>query len=952
VPAASAGVPFAPNAAGSTEGAAIRYNSPAMVGFGGPLARNPSQRIRTGNERGIGLPERTRLMQHHLRPLLLPQSVAVVGASDQAGSVGANVFRNMLAGNFKGELYAVNPHHRRVAGRRSYASLGTLGRTIDLAVIAAPHPAVPGILADPRASMRAAVLMSSPDESNLAAAKTWRRDVAREAARRGIRIVGPGSFGIIRTDLGLNATFGTQQAHTGRLALLSQSGAVVTALLDFAAPMGIGFSSVVALGGGMDVDFGELLDALLTDPATEGILLYVESVGDARRFLSALRAAARTKPVIVLKAGRSLEPRGDDPGAPTHDAVFGAALMRAGTVRVATYTQLFAAARILATRRIPRGDRLAIVTNGRGPGLLAADSAAGNDVTLARLTRQTVEALHAVLPRDRAHVNPVDVRADATPERLAAAVAATLSDPNVDAVAVLHVPCPAIAAPDAARAVAGVARGAGKPVLGAWLGAIEQPELRAILEAGGIANFFTPENAVEAFSFLAAYRRNQQWLLEVPSPQPDPVPPDLAAAEAVRTRALNERRTELRASQARALLAAFGIKGPDVVVVETLTEAQAAARRLRYPVMLALDMPLPSPVAPRHGIANGRALARAWGALLDEARVGAGAAWSGDVIVRRSLRPGLLRDVALSVRTDPVFGPVVALGASIRPPLRGVARPLMLPPLNRRLAADLIAGAHEPQDVAGHATAAVAGTEPLIRLLLQISTLVCALPWVREIELDPVEIDGDAVTIATARIAVDPKRAHVERYQHMAIHPYPAELATTEVLPDGTKLQVRPVRPEDAEHERRFVNALSEQTRYFRFFYHLHQLTPEMLARFTQVDYDRELALVVLAPDPAGPGGQKFIGVARYIVGADPAAAEFAIVTADDWQGRGVGAMLMQRLIDCAKRRGLARLEGIVLRANHGMLRFTDRLGFVTRDDEEDPEQVRVELGLGAGAAA
>ena len=362
--------------------------------------------------------------------------------------------------------------------------------------------------------------------------------------------------------------------------------------------------------------------------------------------------------------------------------------------------------------------------------------------------------------------------------------------------------------------------------------------------------------------------------------------------------------------------------------------------------MLTLDMPLPHNVAARRGIADGRALARAWGTLLEDARTNAGAAWEGNVLIQRSYAPGPFRDIALGVRTDPVFGPVLALGASIRPPLRRAERALMLPPLNRRLAADLIAGAHEPQDAAGNPLSASPGTEPLIRLLLQVSTLVCALPWVREIELDPIEIIGNDATIAGVRIAIDPRVTRVERYSHMAIHPYPAELATVEHLRDGTELQMRPIRPEDAEHERRFVAALSEQSRYFRFFYRLHQLTPAMLARFTQVDYDRELALVALVADPQGPDGRKFVGVARYIVGNDPSTAEFAVVVADDWQGRGVASLLMRRLIECATRRGLAHLEGVVLRANLSMLRFTQRMGFTTHDDPEDSEQVRVVLEL------
>jgi len=400
----------------------------------------------------------------------MPTSVALVGASDRAGSLGRSVYENLLAGQFKGDIYAVNPSHRRVFGKPCNATVAAIGKPVDLLVIAAPAAAIPGLLDDMPSHVRAAVVMSAPDASDPAGERAWRRNVSRAAKKRAIRLVGPGAFGVIRTDIGLNATFGTTPTRQGRLALVSQSGAVCTAMLDFASPMHIGFSSVISLGGGIDVNFGEMLDALLQDPVTDGILLYVESVGDARAFLSALRAAARIKPVVVLKAGRSLQAAsgfGDDEGvsAPTPDAVFDAALMRAGTVRVRTYTQLFAAARILAMGKIPHGNRIAIVSNGRGPGLLAADSAVANGVVLASLVPATVQALDALLPKEIVRANPVDVRADAPPARLAAAVAATLADPEVDAVLALHVERPVTPAIDAAREVATVARGSTKPVL-------------------------------------------------------------------------------------------------------------------------------------------------------------------------------------------------------------------------------------------------------------------------------------------------------------------------------------------------------------------------------------------------------------------------------------------------------------------------------------------------------
>ncbi len=880
-------------------------------------------------------------MQHYLRPLLVPKSVALVGASARAGSLGRSVFENLLEGGFKGEIYPVNPRHRKVFGQKAYATVTAIGKQVDLVVITAPAATVPALLEGMHPKVRAAVVMSAPEATDRAGARAWRRDVCAVARKRDIRLVGPGAFGVIRTDIGLNATFGTTPTLTGRLALVSQSGAVCTAMLDFAAPMHIGFSSVISLGGAIDVGFGELLDALVQDPITDGILLYVESVGDARRFLSALRAAARIKPVVVLKAGRSLEPtpKGDDDDgiAPTPDSVFDAALQRAGTVRVRTYTQLFAAARILAMGKIPRGDRMAIVSNGRGPGLLAADSAVATGVTLATLVPDTIQALDSLLPKEILRTNPVDVRADAPPARLAAAVAATLSDPQVDAVLALHVSRPATPAIDAARAVAAVARGSAKPVLASWLGALDRQGVHDALEAGGVANFYTPENAVGAFSFLAAYRRNQEWLLEVPPPQADPKPPDLAAAERIRERATHHGHATLPATEAHALLAAFGIALPAMIAVDTLSEALAAARKLRYPVQLAQEVTGRALPPLTDGIRSGRALARAYGELSHGMSATERADWSGRVLVQRDRSTHEGSEAAIAVATDVVFGPVITFGASERMLAARSARAVMLPPLNRRLAHDLIAAA---------AMRHVPPSDALTALLVRVSALVCALPWVSELLLDPIMLTADGVEIVGARVVVDAKRKSSPGYRHMAIHPYPTGLESDWQLSDGMRLRVRPIRPEDAELERNFIGALSEQSRYFRFFYRLHQLTPAMLARFTQVDYDRELALLALAPNPSVPGAEMIVGISRYIANHDGESAEFAVVVADAWHGRGIGRMLMQRIIACARKRRLKRLDGVVLRANQGMIKFSEQLGFVVSDDPDEPEQVTVTLDL------
>jgi acetyltransferase len=446
----------------------------------------------------------------------------------------------------------------------------------------------------------------------------------------------------------------------------------------------MGFASVVALGGTADVDFGEVLEFALADAETDGIVLYIETLRDARSFLSALRAAARTKPVIVLKAGR--HPARMVAGDIDPDRVFETALKRAGTVRVHTYAQLFASARVLASGRIPRSNRLAIVTNGRGPGLLAIDRAAETDVVLADLSAATRVALAALLPPEADPGNPVDVRGEATPARFGAAVTAVLADPGVDAVLALHVPVPAAPPVATAEAVAAVARTAAKPVLAAWLGVIDQPDARVALESGGIANFFTPEIAVDAFASVAAYRRNQEWLLEVPPPLPSLSAPDLPAAERVRAQAIAANRSRLADTETAALLAAFGIPAAPLSVVSNVATARAFARRVGYPVMLEREG---DGTAVCTGLRDGRMLERAWAEVVAD-KSGRPRGRRG-FIVRRQLEFALAREVRITVRTDPLFGPVIGYGATS---LQAREFALMLPPLNPPLAVDLITGAH------------------------------------------------------------------------------------------------------------------------------------------------------------------------------------------------------------------------------------------------------------------
>ncbi len=876
------------------------------------------------------------MFRHYLQPLLAPRSVALVGATEREGALGAIVYRNLAAGGLRGELYAVNPKHRSIAGKPAWPRLSKLPLVPDLAVIATPARTVPGIIEDAGAAgVRAAVVLTSGFGETGMSGRALQEETVAAARRGGVRVLGPNCLGIMRTDVGLDATFARTPALPGKLALVSQSGAICGAILDWAHTAGVGFTSVVSLGGAADVDFGEVLDFLVADPATEAILAYIEGIRDARRFMSALRAAARAKPVVVLKVGRHAT---GSRAASSHtgalvgsDEVFGAALRRSGTVRVKTYTQLFAAARVLASAKFPEGERLAIVTNGGGPGVMAADSAAENGVPLATLAPATVARLDAVLPSQWSRGNPIDLIGDAPPERFAEATAAALADPGVDAVLAMYSPVAVTTPEAAARAVAGAARGSAKPLLAAWLGDINPSESRAYLEAQGIPNFYTPENAVEAFSFLCAYRRNQAQLLEVPAALArtgEEPHPDSAAANALRDAALSEKRTLLSEHEAKRLLAAFGLPVPRSIVAADRDAAVRAAREIGFPAAIKIHSPdiahKTDVGGVRLNLQNADMVASAFDDMVRHVRALRPEARVEGVVVQPMLRPAHAREVLVGVATDAVFGPVISFGAG------GVAveavrdTAIALPPLNAMLARDLIGRTRVHRLLAGYRDVPPADLEALVAILAGVSRMVCALPWLKEMDLNPVLAHPGGAVIADARVVIDPARLEAPpRYGHMAIHPYPAELEGSIALRDGRRVPVRPMRPEDAALERRFFDSLSEQSRYQRFMQYVPQLTPGMLARFTQLDYDRELALVAL--DPASG---EFVAVGRYAPNADGITAEFALIVADAWQGKGMGRALLERLCDAARDAGYEALYGHILNANRDMLDLAARLGF------------------------
>ncbi|KAB7627581.1 GNAT family N-acetyltransferase [Alkalilimnicola sp. S0819] len=882
-------------------------------------------------------------MAHYLSSFFNPASIAVIGASERPGAIGTLAMANFLDSNFGGALYPVNPRHREIQGRQAYARVADIAEPVELAVVATPARTVPGLIREcGQAGIHAVVVLSAGFGEQGEAGVRLERDMLAAARNHRVRIIGPNCMGIMRPRLGVNATFSKNAALPGELALVSQSGALCTAILDWALERRMGFSALVSLGHGVDVGFGEILAFLAMDPATRGILLYVEGVHDARRFMSGLRAAARIKPVVVVKAGRRA------PGvraAMSHtgalvgeDDAFDAALARAGAVRADTIEQLFAAAEILGSGIRVQGERLAVITNGGGPGVMAVDRAADMGVALADFSEPGQHGLRALLPPQAAAGNPVDLLGDADAGRYREALEICLRDPAVDGVLALLTP-QAVAEPEAtARAVTETAAAQRKPVLACWMGGGRVRDARQWFAEHRLPHFDSPEAAVEGFSYLVRHRRNRQLLFQVPEASSRPREPDLQAAHWIIEAALEEGRGLLSQLESKALLGAFGIPVVQTVEARSASEALLVAQSLGFPVAMKINAPGITHKGEiggvRLNISNAQAVRSAYVDLHASVARWAPEAEVHGVTVECMHTPRHGRELMVGVLRDPVFGPVISFGAGGAQVEVIQDKAVALPPLNNYLVRQLIQSTRVAPFLAAYRHAAAVDMTAIEDVLLRVSELVCALPQILEMDINPLIADEDGVRAVDARFRLAPRQPSADPYAHMAIVPYPAQLQREITLSDGTLVTLRPIRPEDAEMKQAFVHALSPQSRFFRFMEHLAELSADMLVRFTQIDYDREMALVATTVDEQGEERQ--IGVSRYVTDPDGLSCEFALAVADDWQGKGIGTRLMKALMEQARSRGLQRIHGEVLTSNVRMLGLMRRLGFSSRRSAED----------------
>jgi acetyltransferase len=904
---------------------------------------------------------------HYLRGALAPKSIAVVGATENESALGHHVFGNIVAGGFKGQVFAVNPKYEEVRGVKCYPTLAALPTAPDLVVIVTPARTVPQLIDDAgRRGVRAVLVLSAGFGETGEQGRRLQEQALARARALGIRIIGPNCLGIMRPEIGLNATFARTPARPGSVALVSQSGAVVAALLDYAWTSGFGFSSVVSTGGGSDVEFSEILDYLALDGSTRSILLYVEGVHDARAFMSSVRAAASVKPVVVLKVGRhmtGLKAAMSHTGALVgDDAVFDMALRRAGAIRVQAFNQTFAAAETLASGRMPRGvpgNRLAILTNGGGPGVLAADAAADNEVELARLSPATLEALNLALPETWSHGNPVDIIGDAGTERFKAAMQALLDDPLNDGVLLLFCPTIALGAEETAQALLPLIKDSEKTVVTAWLGDADAGKGRAVMKTAGIPALTSPERGVESFSYLSRFVRNRQLRLQNPAPHVEEFEQDVAGARRIVERALLAGRAVLDERESKGLLRAFGINVARTELARSADEAVALAQEIGFPVVLKVVaqgvthksevggvlLNLQSVEDVRHGFDT------------IKARVAerAPAAKFVGVNVQQMVRRPHGRELIVGLARDATFGPVISFG------MGGIAVEVLhdsavaLPPLNRFLALDLISRTRVARMLDNFRGLPAVDLEALLAVLLKISDIACEIPCVQELDINPLLADEDGVIALDARVLIgDGPLAPDATYSHLAIHPYPKHLARATRLKGGDTVLLRPIRPEDLEAERRFIARLSPQTIYLRFHAPLRELSMERLVRYTQIDYDREMAFVAIdSSDENGEG--EIRGIARYTRNPDGTSCEFGIAVEDAWQGRGLGHALMNALEACARDRGLGEIIGYVLAENDDMGTLMRARMYDSRRDEDDgavlryAKMLQVTVGNGSG---
>jgi len=877
----------------------------------------------------------------NLDKIFNPESIAVIGASDEEGSVGYTLMKNLTELGYKGKFYPVNIHKTEILGLKAYQTVDQLPETVDLAIIATPAKTVPDIVEQcGKAGITGVIIISAGFKEVGPEGKALEDKIIEIKKRYNLRIIGPNCLGIIRPSDRLNATFTDKMPKSGRIAFISQSGALGAAILDWAIHENIGFSNFVSIGSMIDVDFGDLIDYFGTDPKTRSILMYIEGLTDARKFMSAARHFARTKPIIVVKAGKfseSARAAASHTGALTgEDMIYDAAFKRAGLVRVDEIADLFNSAEVLGTQPLPRGPKLAIITNAGGPGVMATDALIARGGKLAKLSQKTMELFNKVLPHYWSRGNPIDILGDAKADRYKVVVEACLNDKNIDGLLIIYT-AQAVGNPsEIAKSIVKTCKSRGfcnKTILTSFMGYEEVQEANRIFNENSIPTYSTPEQAVKTYLYMYQYKRNLELLYETPEELPvDIVPPKRPLMVIMRNAAM-ENREILTEAEAKKLLQYYNIPIVKTLVAKTADEAATLASQIGYPVVLKILSPQIVHKTDAGGVVldiNSEAeLRKAFALIVQNAKeYNPNAEIQGVTVQPMIKKQGY--EVIIGAKTDPLFGPVILFG------MGGIGVELFkdvaigIPPLNQTLARRIMEETRVYQLLKGYRNVSPANSKLLEEIMVRFSQMLVDFPQLKEVDINPLFIDDKDAFALDARVVIDKERvfSKLEPHQHLVISPYPKKYETLWKLRDGRTVLLRPIKPEDEPLWLEMFQNFSEESIRYRFFQIIKDTPHEVRVRYCNIDYDREIAIV---PELTEGGHRKVLGVVRLIIEPNGKAGEIAFIVADPWQGLGLGTKMVDYMIEICKDRGLETIYGIILPDNHRAISLMKKMGFTIK---------------------
>jgi acetyltransferase len=892
-----------------------------------------------------------------LEAFFAPASVALIGATEREGSVGRSILENLVHSPYRGKIYAVNPKRSELLGVKSYPSVATLPEPVDLAVIVTPAASVPGVVREcVDASARSAIVISAGFKERGAEGVELEHLIQAELRRGAMRLVGPNCLGMMNPSIGLNATFAHDLARPGNVAFLSQSGALLTAVLDWSLREQVGFSAIVSTGSMLDVDWGDLISFYGEDPHTKSILLYIESIADARSFLSAAREVALRKPIIVIKAGRTeaaSKAAASHTGAMTgSDDVFDAALRRCGVLRVQSIADLFYMAEVLSKQPRPRGPRLTIVTNAGGPGVLATDALIPNGGELTPLSQDSLSALSAFLPSHWSHANPIDILGDADPERYRKAVEIAIADPGSDGLLVILAPQGMTNPAEVAGHLVPYAQGRGKPVLASWMGGQTVAEGVEILNAAGIPTFPFPDTAARAFDYMWSYSSHLRALYETPAMTASGTDSEfrLGKAKKLIERTLATGRTLLTEVESKKLLSLYGIPSVPTSLARTADEAVAYATEFGYPIVLKVYSKTITHKTDVGGVKldlpNAAAVRKAFRSIQSSIRSKAGEKAFEGVTVQPMMRLDGY-ELILGSNVDPVFGPVILFGSGGQLVEVYRDRALALPPLNTTLAQRLMELTRIHAALEGVRGRKAVNIEALKAALVAFSELVVELPRIAEIDINPLVVSSDQLLALDARVVLADPKIKDANLPRSAIRRYPSQYVSRWKMKDGSRVVIRPIRPEDEPLMVGFHESLSGESVYLRYF-HMSQLSTrvahERLLRKCFIDYDREMALVAELMDP-DTQSTCIAAVARLSRAPSSEEAEIGVIVADRFQHQGLGAELIQKLVDIARTEKIKRIVAD-FHSENSAIRHLAKHGGATVTPTSDTTCFRIQLDL------